>query len=181
MDPQKPNNPSGNLGEWCKKNQLLCALIVVLVIWVVWRFVLRRERMQPFFLDQIAMQASNPSIVNFLGNERDPLGMSLYDYYTENTMNANNTVAPQFNNDMAFANHTDYLQMPRWYRPPPGYKPRPLAALLAGDNVSIVTPSIDSVNTSSVDGGSGGSGITSNRALERMNHKNKSGRERFLH
>jgi hypothetical protein len=173
-----------NIGEWCKKNQLLCAIIIVLVIWLVWKFVLRKEKLQPFYLDQIAMQASDPTVVKFLGRERDPLGMSLRDYYLENDMNANNTVAPRRNNDNAFANHTNYLQMPRWYRPPPGYKPRPLAALLQSDNVSAVTPSIDDVNAASVDGSGNGLGeaeIVTERALERMNNKNKSGRERFLH
>jgi hypothetical protein len=64
--------PGGDnkIGEWCKKNPLLCAIIVVLLIWVVWRFVLKKERLnQPFYLDQIAMQASDPTIVVYEGNE----------------------------------------------------------------------------------------------------------------
>lgn len=165
-----------DLKSWCKDNQVLCALVVILVIWLVWHFFVRKERMRGFYLDQIAMQASDPTIVKFLGRERDPLGMSLRDYYLENDMNANNTVAPRFNNDMAYANHTSYLQMPRWYRPAKNYKPRPLAALVSqGDNVTAT----DDVSTITVD--SGEAEIVSERALERMNQKNKSGRERFFH
>lgn len=168
----------GDLKEWCQKNQVLCALVIILVIYLVWHFFLRKEKLQPFYLDQIAMQSSNPTVVKFLGRERDPLGMSLRDYYLENDMNANNTVAPRYNDDMAFANHTSYLQMPRWWRPSQGYKPRPLAALVGQkDNVT----SSDDLSTVSVDGGADDAEIVTERALERMNQKNKSGRERFLH
>jgi hypothetical protein len=178
--------PGGDnkIGEWCKKNPLLCAIIVVLLIWVVWRFVLKKERLnQPFYLDQIAMQASDPTIVVYEGNERDPLGMSLRDYYLNNEMNAKNLVAPYYNNDLAFANHSDYLALPRMYRVPPGYKPRPLAALLAGDNVATTTPSTDSVNTASVDGaGAAAPAVAATeKAIERMNQKNKNSRSRFFH
>jgi hypothetical protein len=154
-----------------------------LLIWVVWRFVLKKERLnQPFYLDQIAMQASDPTIVNYLGRETDVLGMSMTDYFTENDLNARNLVAPYYNNDLAFSNRTSYLQMPRWFRVK-GYKPRPLAALLAGDNVATTTPSTDSVNTASVDGaGAAAPAVAATeKAIERMNQKNKNSRSRFFH
>jgi hypothetical protein len=166
---------AGDLAEWCKKNPAVCALIVILIIVVIWHVFLRKEKLQPFYLDQIAMSSSDPTTVKFLGRERDPLGMSLRDYYVENTMNANNTIAPFFNQDGMYANHTKYLSMPRMYRPPPNYKPRPLAALIDQDG-NVTNSSAATAEAAPEPVGD----VVPTKAVERMNQKNKNTRNRFF-
>ena len=128
--------------------------------------------METNYLDQIANQASNPMIVKYLGSERDPLGMSMRDYYVENQTHANSGVAPFIFDDMAFANQSGYLQMPRWYRPAPGYKPRPLASLLQQDGNVVATDSASSVGSVS--------DIVPTKAIERLNTKGRNTRTRFF-
>lgn len=184
MDQQSQSRSSSDkLSDWCQKNPILCALIVILIVVVIYQVFMRKERMQPFYLDQIAMKSSDPTVVKFLGRERDPLGMSLRDYYTENTMMANNVVMPRPLGDQMYANHTSYLQMPRWYRPPPDYKPRPLSALVGqSDNVTTAMNGDTELDTSAVDSGTAEVvAVESALAKERMNQRNKNGRERFLY
>jgi hypothetical protein len=174
--------PGDDFSKWCGENPLICALVIIIIIVLVYNLFFKKERMTPFYLDQIAMNASDPTTVKFLGRERDPLGMSMRDYYLENDRNANNVVAPRYNNDMAYANHTDYLQMPRWYRPGPNYKPRPLAQLInqAGNVSTADEGSIGNgnVNTRAVDANAGE--VIAVNGSERMNQRNKGGRERFF-
>jgi hypothetical protein len=172
-----------DMKKWCTDNKLICAVVIIIVIWLIWHFVIKKEGLQPYYLDQMAMQASDPSVVNFLGRERDPLGMSLRDYYVENDMNAHNRVAPYYNNDFAFANHTKYLSMPREYRPAQGYRPYPLAMLVGqSDNVTVVTPSTDGSSApSGTVPSSATDPIVSAKTSERMNTKNASSRIRFFH
>jgi hypothetical protein len=170
--------------KWCSDNPILCALIVIIIIVLVYHFFFRKERMSGFTLDQIAMNASDPTIVKYLGRERDPLGMSMIDYYLEHDRNANNVVAPRYNDDMAFGNTTSYLAMPQWYRPAPGYKPRPLAMLVnQAGNVSTAdegfTGNVNSKAPTSANAGIN-EVIATLKETEHMNQRNKSGRERFF-
>jgi hypothetical protein len=72
--------------------------------------------------------------------------------------------------------------MPRWYRPGPNYKPRPLAQLInqAGNVSTADEGSIGNgnVNTRAVDANAGE--VIAVNGSERMNQRNKGGRERFF-
>ncbi len=97
---------------------LTLAFVIVLIILVATKS--KQEHLQSFYLDQIAMQATDPAYVKFVGRERDPLGMSMRDYYLEHTNNSKNLVEADYADDQMFYNTTDYLQMPKEYRPAPG-------------------------------------------------------------
>jgi hypothetical protein len=94
------------------------AFIIVMIILIVQKS--KQEHLQSFYLDQIAMQSTDPAYVKFVGRERDPLGMSMRDYYLEHTNNSKNLVEADYSDDQMFYNTTDYLQMPKQYRPAPG-------------------------------------------------------------
>lgn len=96
---------------------IIIVVLIVLVVYFGYFAMKKQEGMTPFYLDQIAMQYSDPTYMKFAGRDRDILGMSPKDYYLEHDMNANNEVEPQTFTDVDFSNTTDYLQMPRWYRP----------------------------------------------------------------
>jgi len=92
-------------------------LILVVVYFMLWR---SGEYMTDFYLDQMAMEYSDPTVFIYTGDERDVLGMSARDYYLLNTMDYNNGVAPSyFEGDQIFKNQTGYLDMPAEYRPAP--------------------------------------------------------------
>jgi hypothetical protein len=148
---------------------MLIIMFIVLMVWSPWS-----EGMTPFYLDQIAMQHSDPTYLKFAGRDRDSLGMSMRDYYLEHDMNSNNEIEPMTFTDSDFTNTTDYLQMPRWYRP------KTLAAMVRQPgNVSV---SDDSEDTSVADDRKRLARLQ--RRAENpdsMNRRNRSGRERFLH
>lgn len=114
---------------------LLLAVVVALVLVIVFT---KSEHMKSFYLDQIAMQSTDPAYVKFVGREGDPLGMSMRDYYLEHTLNAKNLIEADYNDDQMYYNTTDYLQMPRMYRPAPGeIFPKTLSRYVnQGDNVT---------------------------------------------
>lgn len=71
------------------------------------------------YLDQMAMKYSDPMYFKYSSWERDIDGMSPRDYYLENQMNYQNEISPgYFVGDQLYVDHTDYLNMPPWYRPP---------------------------------------------------------------
>jgi len=116
---------------------LLLAVVVVLVVILIVMALTKSEHMKSFYLDQIAMQSTDPAYVKFVGREGDPLGMSMRDYYLEHTMNSKNLIEADYNDDQMYYNTTDYLQMPRMYRPAPGeIFPKTLSRYVnQGDNV----------------------------------------------
>jgi hypothetical protein len=66
-----------------------------------------------FYLDQIAMKNSDPTNIKYFGRVRDHRGISMKDYYVENTMNSNNYAAPQYViDDDAFKNQADFCPKP---------------------------------------------------------------------
>ena len=93
---------------------------IVMVILIIVLVAKSEEHMQSYYLDQIAMQSTDPAYVKFVGRERDPLGMSMRDYYVEHSNNANNLVEADYADDQMYYNTTGYLQMPLQYRPAPG-------------------------------------------------------------
>jgi hypothetical protein len=71
-------------------------------------------------LDQLAMLNTDPTEFKYTGNDRDILGESGRDYYLANQMYASSNAAPQLLEDNdAFINQTDYLDMPTPWRPLP--------------------------------------------------------------
>jgi hypothetical protein len=66
----------------------------------------------------MAMKNSDPMYFKYSSWERDIDGNSPRDYYLENQMNYLNGVAPgYFVGDQLYVDHTDFLNMPKWYRP----------------------------------------------------------------
>lgn len=115
----------GNVLEKIKENKLGVYAFLITLAFVICLIILlsvkrSQEHLQSFYLDQIAMQATDPAYVKFVGRERDPLGMSMRDYYLEHTNNSKNLVEADYADDQMFYNTTDYLQMPKEYRPAPG-------------------------------------------------------------
>lgn len=100
-----------------KKILAIGAAVVVILLLVF--FVMRKEHLGDiFYLDQIAMQNSDPTWFKYTGWDKDVLGMSARDYYLENDLYSNSRAAPQrLKDDSAFKDHTNYLQMPYQYRP----------------------------------------------------------------
>lgn len=97
------------------------AIVIVLIIMVMGYFMFMQgkpELMSNYYLDDIAMAYSDPTLMTYTGREKDVLGNSARDYYLENTRNYLNGVAPgYFEGDSAFVNETSYLDMPAEYRP----------------------------------------------------------------
>lgn len=116
---------------------LVCGILLVGIIILIVVLATKSEHMKSFYLDQIAMQSTDPAYVKFVGREGDPLGMSMRDYYLEHTLNSKNLVEADYNDDQMYYNTTDYLQMPRMYRPAPGeIFPKTLSRYVnQGDNV----------------------------------------------
>lgn len=84
-------------------------------------FIYRQEHMQDiFYLDQISMKHSNPTLLKYTGRQKDILGISPKGYYLENRNYANSRVAPQrLESDSAYINQTNYTQVASKYKPKP--------------------------------------------------------------
>lgn len=93
--------------------------VIILVLLLIFYWYAGAEHLgNPFFLDQMAMEYSDPTWLNYLGYERDVSGQSPRDYYLENQMNSETGVGPQyFEGDLQFKDHTGYMDMPIKYRP----------------------------------------------------------------
>jgi len=98
---------------------LYAVLVIVVVIIIIVCASKKSEHLEDvFYLDQMAMQNSDPTFFKYTGRERDVLGESSRDYFLQNRMFSNSGVAPQhLEDDSAFVNQTDYLDMPPQYRP----------------------------------------------------------------
>lgn len=94
-------------------------IVVVLLILFIYYCSCKYEHLgEPWFLDQMSMNYSDPTWFNFMGNQRDVAGMSSKDYYLENQLNSSTGAGPQyFKNDTNFVDHTNYMDMPIKYRP----------------------------------------------------------------
>ena len=114
------SNVAGNVLGFVQKHwgKILYVIAIIIVIIIIMVFSSRERFEQPFYLDQIAMKNSDPTFFKYTGRERDILGESSRDYYLQNHLYAKNFVAPQrLENDDAFINQTDYLDMPSKWRP----------------------------------------------------------------
>lgn len=103
-----------------KTKQMLIVGVVIVIIVILLFVVMRRKEMMEdvFYLDQIGMQNIDPTKYKYTGRDKDVLGMSVKDYYLENEQYAMSNVAPQlFIDNSKFKNQTDYLDMPKIYRP----------------------------------------------------------------
>ena len=98
---------------------IIVAVIVVIVsIIITYYFYTTQEGMVHYF-DHIAMQASDPTLMHYMGRNKDILGKSRRGYYLENMLMYNNGVQPLMGNnpDAQFSNVTDYMGMNPSYRP----------------------------------------------------------------
>lgn len=100
-------------------DNLVVIIIVVLLLILFWIHFYKNEYLtEPYFLNQMAMDYSDPIYFNYLGrSERDVEGNSMQDYYLQNQMDAATGVLPQMFNDEKFFNQDDYMDMPIVNRP----------------------------------------------------------------
>jgi hypothetical protein len=107
--------------QWCKDHKFSLAVgvvVVLVIVLIIVGFAKRENFGDVFYLDQMAMANQDPMRFKYTGNERDVLGESGRDYYLMNQTYANNRAAPQLlEGNLAYTNRTDYLDMPRQYRP----------------------------------------------------------------
>ena len=101
------------------KQMLIVGVVIVIIVILLFVVMSRKEMMEDvFYLDQIGMQNTDPTKYKYTGRDKDILGMSVKDYYLENEQYAMSNVAPQlFIDNSKFKNQTDYLDMPKIYRP----------------------------------------------------------------
>lgn len=120
MEKTKKSSKSKNKNsEKTKKHAMIAVVVLVLIILIFVLVVKRKEMMSDvFYLDQIGMKNTDPTKYKYTGREKDVLGMSAKDYYLENGQYASSHAAPQlFIDNTRFKNQTDYLGMPKMYRP----------------------------------------------------------------
>lgn len=99
---------------------IIAVLIVLVFVYTFWN-PMSEAFSEVVYLDQMAMKNSDPMYFKYSSWERDVDGMSPRDYYLENNTNYANKVAPgYFAGDGLYVDHTDYLNMPRQYRPVTG-------------------------------------------------------------
>src|ERR1700744_902813 len=106
--------------QWCDYNKLLCAVVIVVVIFLVLYLIrAQSEHMgDPFYLQQMAMANQDPTLFHYTSREKDVAGEDQQDYYTENQMNAETGVGPQYmEGNSQYEPHDDYLGMPAQFRP----------------------------------------------------------------
>ncbi len=100
-------------------NFLIVAVILVFLIYVYMTYA-KEQFQDAFYLDQIANNYSDPMYFKYAGNERDIAGQSSRDYFLENQRYAHSYAAPQLlAGNAAFRDQTNYLDMPKQYRPKP--------------------------------------------------------------
>lgn len=98
---------------------IVVALVVIIILLIVYYNRKASEHMSDmYYLDDMAMAYSDPTVFVYTGRERDVLGMDARDYKLENDRNYLNGVADgYFEGNGAFVNQTGYLDMPAEYRP----------------------------------------------------------------
>lgn len=98
----------------------LGVIILAVIILIVIGFSTKESFGDVFYLDQLAMLNTDPTLFKYTGNDRDILGESGRDYYLANQTYANSRAAPQLLEDNdAYVNRSDYLDMPTAWRPLP--------------------------------------------------------------
>jgi hypothetical protein len=96
---------------------IIAVLIVLIFVYTFWS-PMAEAFSEIVYLDQMAMKNSDPMYFKYSSWERDVDGMSPRDYYLENQTNYLNQVAPgYFKGNGLYRDHTDYLNMPKQYRP----------------------------------------------------------------
>lgn len=101
-----------------ENSDLVAACLVVLLILFVYFLFYGEHMTEPWFLNQMSMDYSDPVYFNYLGrSERDVEGNSMHDYYLQNQMDASSGVLPQMFTDDKFYNQDNYMDMPIKYRP----------------------------------------------------------------
>lgn len=98
---------------------IIAAVIVIIISIVALYYVYNQSENLVHYFDHIAMQANDPTMIHYMGRNKDILGKSRRGYYLENMLMYNNGVQPLMadNPDAQFSNVSNYMGMNPTYRP----------------------------------------------------------------
>lgn len=98
-----------------QKKTIIIAAIIVIIIIVIFLYAGREYLTNVIYLDQVAMNATDPTDIHYLGRVRDWRGMSKRDYYVENVMNTGNHAVKGLKGDDYFKNQQNLGPKPLSY------------------------------------------------------------------